>query len=299
MRAAVFLSLVVACSGTKTSPPARLGAPAAFDSQREDADDVVVAQVNGHPVWGSCVRAQAARGNKTRDAALHECIDFELLAQVANQRELATDRDVVLATRTALVSQLVAKDFEDGFTKPSDFGSLWEKAVERYSFLYRHPEFRGSTFIRIQVGEKAPPEEDAQAHAIAERIAAAVKDEKGLTPTHLLEIAQVVAGGKKLQAQSVPPKVYEGLVKPYADALYGLPEVGRATGPVRTQWGWDVILLTEIVEPAMATDAEMIEKMLPNVKQQYFPVWAAKVGHDLGVSVTRYKENIARLEEQP
>jgi hypothetical protein len=50
------------------------------------ADDVVVALAAGRPVYGSCVAAQAERGHLSRDAALRECIDFELMAQEAERR---------------------------------------------------------------------------------------------------------------------------------------------------------------------------------------------------------------------
>ena len=66
---------------------------------------------------------------------------------------------------------------------------------------------------------------------------------------------------------------------------------------MRTKWGWDVILYTEDVPPADASRDEIIAKMLPNVKQQYFAVWVAKVAHDLGVHVETFKDNIARLED--
>ena len=106
---------LVACSGDAQPPPTRAGPPAPMVAPQRDASDLVVAQVNGRPVWGSCVTDQARRG-RSRDVALRECVDFELMAQAAEQRGLGTDPGVIDATRTALVSELVAHAYEDGFT---------------------------------------------------------------------------------------------------------------------------------------------------------------------------------------
>src|SRR5688500_1194279 len=115
-----LLVFAIACGGSKSpSAPAPSGPPASFIAAPA-RDDVQVATVNGRPVWGSCVTGQGARG-ATRDEALAQCIDFELLAQAAEARGLAVDPDVVLATRTALVSQLVAREYEDKYDGPEDF----------------------------------------------------------------------------------------------------------------------------------------------------------------------------------
>src|SRR5262245_24622681 len=100
-----FLLVLVACGSSKApAPPTPTGPPAAW-LPTPAADDVQVATVNGKPVWGSCVTAQGAHAASKQDA-LKQCIDFELMAQAADARGLATDPDVALATRTALVSQL-------------------------------------------------------------------------------------------------------------------------------------------------------------------------------------------------
>ena len=79
----------VACSGSKAPPPPTPSGPAASLTATAAHDDVQVATVNGRPVRGSCVTEQAARG-ATRDDALKQCIDFELMAQVAEARPEAT-----------------------------------------------------------------------------------------------------------------------------------------------------------------------------------------------------------------
>src|SRR4051812_6195816 len=108
----VGLSAVAsACSTSAQAPPMPVGPPAPLVAPSRGADDVVVATVDGRPVWGSCVTVQATHAH-TKEVALEECIEFELMAQAAEKRGLATDPDVVDATRTALVNQLVAQAYE-------------------------------------------------------------------------------------------------------------------------------------------------------------------------------------------
>src|SRR5690348_1474463 len=129
MRALAVLLFVTACGGSSTSKPqaAASGPPAQMTATPATSDDVIVATVNGKPVYGSCVQAQAARG-ATRDVALQECIGFELLAQAA--QPFATDAEVIGETKRALVSQFIAREYEDKYNAPADFGAAWDKFVE-------------------------------------------------------------------------------------------------------------------------------------------------------------------------
>jgi hypothetical protein len=261
-----------------------------------DADDVIVAQVDGRPVWSSCVAAQARARGLSRDAALKECIDFELLAQAAERRQLASDHEVVVATRTALVNQVVAKEFEASYRRPEDFGDGWNRIAGKNLKHVDHEEYRGSTYVRVAVAEKASPAEETAAHELANRIAAAVDNEPGLMPSQFIDIAQKVADKAVIQHGDAPPYTPYGLEKAYADALFALPEVGRASPAVRTKWGWDIVLFTELVPPAHPSQEQIVHDLLPGVQQAYFPVWVNKIERTLGVHVEVDKDSSARLE---
>jgi len=115
------LLIVCGCSGSSApTQTVQSGPPASLIAMPTGAHDVVVAKVNGRPVYGACVTAQVTRG-ATKQQALEQCVDFELLAQLAES--FATDAEVIDATKTALVSTLVARDYEDKFTKPADFAA--------------------------------------------------------------------------------------------------------------------------------------------------------------------------------
>ncbi|HEX5064293.1 MAG TPA: peptidylprolyl isomerase [Kofleriaceae bacterium] len=298
MRRLVAIPMVLAaCSGSHTSPPpTRSGPPAPMIATTHD--DVQVATVEGRPVWGSCVTAQAARG-ATRDEALKQCIDFELMAIEAEKRGLTTDRDVVLATRTALVSDLVAREYEDKYNRPEEFGTYWSRSVDKNRGRFDHPEARGSVYVRIDVPKQATPEQDAAAKQIADDVYAALKDERGLMAPHVQEIATRVIGTRApLDIKTVQASLQHGqLDETYTGALFAIPEIGRVAPPVRTPWGWDVILLDSIVPAVHLSGEQLVTEALPDVKRSYFTHWVDKIASGLGLHAEIIDKNLPVLEK--
>jgi hypothetical protein len=272
------------------------------------ADDVAVAQVNGRPVWGSCVAAQVVREHVTRTQALEECVDFELLAQQADARGLARDPEVIERTHTALVGQLVATAYERGFTKPDEFGAAWDEFVKTTRILHklRHPEYRASTHVLVPVAKNAPPEVDAAAHALADQIAATVANERGLLGPHLIELAEHVTRLEPCRPGIQVPcqetlQLYPRwrLEAPYADALWAIPEIGRTAGPVRTSFGWDVLVWTDVQLAANPSADEITAGILAEIKPWYFARWVEQLGHDLGLHIARDPGADQLLEASP
>jgi len=298
MRALAIIGAVIAQIGCGSPRPVETtqGPPAPLIAPRASADDVVVASVNGKPVWGSCVTVQAARG-ANKQAALAQCIDFELLAQRAAAH--ASDADVREATHTAMVSELVAQAYEAGYTQPAQFGAFWGAAYKKGIFHLRHENYRASSYVRIPVPAGAPPAAEADAKAKAETIAAAVAHETGLMGPSLQELAQAAVPGTKLDHQDVPAYRAGGLDEAYAKALFAVKDIGRASGAVRTQWGWDVIAWTDDVPTADPPEADVDAALLPGIKVAYFGHWVDDLAKSLGVHVTLDNDNIAKLEDLP
>jgi hypothetical protein len=297
MRTLLALLACAACdSSAPRKVPAPSGPPAPLTATPATPDDPIVATVDGKPVYGSCVAIQAGRG-ATKAEALEQCIDFELLAQAA--AEYASDPEVALATRTALVSQLVVRDYEARYTRPADFGSYWDRAVALNKRRVEHGEARASAYVRIPVAATASPDEDARVRVIAEELARALSSERGLMAPHLDELARQIIGDRAtIDFAAVPPYLDEGgLVPEYARTLFAIPEVGRTSDAVRTKWGWDVILLTELFPAARPTSEEVVEKMLPDVKRSYFSVWAQEVTARLGLKIEIHEDNVSLLED--
>ncbi len=296
MRGLAVLLFVIACGGSSTSKPqvATSGPPAPMTATPATTDDPIVATVNGKPVYGSCVQAQAARG-AAKDVALQECISFELLAQAA--APFATDAEVIGETKRALVSQFIAREYEDKYNAPADFGPAWDKFVELNKLKVEHGEARASAYLRLTLPKKVTPEQEALAKSLAEELAKKLSPERGLTPPMLKDLGtQILAGRFKLDSEVVPPYLNNGgLEKTYADALFAIPEVGRTSGAIRTPWGWDIVLLSELIPAEKLSHEQVVEKFLPELKRSYFSVWARQVAR--AVSVKMFDENIPKLED--
>ena len=271
----LFLIAAACGGGGKQAPPAPVGPPAPLVAPAAGSDDVVVATVNGRPVWGSCVRVQRS---------LDDCVAFELMAQEAEKRGLAVDHDVALATRTALVSRFVADQYEDKLTRPSDFGGAWEKQVAPFLYRVDHDEVRASHYVRVQ-----DP-------ALAEQIATEAGKQAGWLPPMLDELADRLAAGRQIEKADVPFKMPVQLEDHYAKALFALPEVGRTSPVTKTPWGYDIILYSDVLPARHPSQDEIIKELLPPLKERYFSVWVHQIEVALGVKI---EENTRLLEELP
>lgn len=288
--------MLLAACGSQTTPVPTPTGPAAAMQEKAAPDDVVVATVNGKPVYGSCVTAQGKHA-RSKQEALDQCVAFELMAQEADARGIASDHEVSVATRTALVNELVALDYEDKYTKPSDFGALWDQFYRKNKIRYDHPEYRGSAYVRIDVKEGAPPAEEEAAKKLATEMAAALANERGLMATHLKEIAERVIGTRATVAYQVVPLFEHGGLDPnYADALFAIPAIGRTSSLVRTPWGWDVILFTEHLPEEHKPQDEIVTELLPEVKRAFFPQWSNQIVQRLGVKIEVVEKNLPKLE---
>jgi hypothetical protein len=317
MRAAV-VCMLVACGGGSTPPPARSGPAAQVVAPAAGADDAIVAEVAGRPVWGSCVAAQAAARHLDRAAALRECVDFELLAQAADARGLASDREVGEATRAALVNRLVELDFESRYRSPGDAPSQIDRVIQQNPLLMNRPERRASTYVRFETCGRATcikcrpgdqveplckgvvkppsPELDAEAHALADKVYAELGQATGLFPENLIDTATRLSAGAKvvLAHDDFKPEMRSGIVQPYRDALFGIPEVGRIAAPVHTTWGWDVILWSDVQPAKMYTRDEAAVEIFPELRRQLFLRWCDKLEKDHAVA-----KDYDQLEEAP
>lgn len=251
--------VLASCGGSSAPAPQTGGPPAAFVAVPA-AGDIQVASVDGRPVWGGCVADQISRWPElTRERALAQCIDLELLALAAEQKQLASDREVVDATRTALVRRLM-----DAFeAKYPDVDSMRTQIDEMFAKAgtSTRPELRSSTHILVGVPEHASGDVDAVARRTAEQIYQQLANQTGLFPVHLREaIAGVTAPtGVTIEIGDVPktPKANRNIAPEFIGALFAITEVGRAALVRSKQFGYHIILLTEL-EPAAPIEREQV-----------------------------------------
>jgi hypothetical protein len=296
MRWGVLAMLATAACGgspegprTASAPRISLVAPAA------GPDDVVVAQVDGRPVWSSCVVGQLQRGTPDRATALEECIAFELLAQEAEARGLAQVPEVVESTRAAMVNALVAT-FEERYRTPADLGERMTKVLDENDWRRHRPELRASTYVRIDVPKDATPDADATAQAVSAQIADALAGETGLLAPHLVTTAERIAAdaGATLSTENVRLMQLEALDPAYGTALFAIPEIGRVSPPVRTPWGWDVILWTDVLAAREQTREELAAEVFPDLRRSFFQVWVNQIIREQKVQIAI---DSAQLEE--
>lgn len=279
-RRLVLVLAVIGCGGS-SEPEPQAAAAWSIVQPASSADDVVVATVNGRPVWGSCVAAQG----KPPKVGLDDCIAFELMAQRAEAKGLGSDPNVLDAARTAMVSRVIATEFEDKVKTEADLHGAYDDEIQKRLYLMHQPELRASAYLRVPVAENAPAAEDEAAHALAQQLADPLRDETGLFAVTIDEVADRIAQGRKVEHQVVPARARDQLNKVYGDALFGIPDVGRIAGPVRTKWGWDVILWTEGWPPRERTRDEIVAEMFPELRRKYFLRWSVGVQRELGVKV--------------
>ncbi len=297
---------------------AACGAPKAPTSERDQASvqgalpsgplaataegpgDAVVATVAGLPVYASCVEHQAAAAAakvpagagataaQLRQQALEECLGFELLAQEAAARRLAAEPEVGEAHKRAAVSRFIEQEIDEkvrsAFQLPPAFTA---RVVEKNRWRLERVEYRSSMFVRFGVAETEPAggPADAAARAAAQRLADALREERGLYPDHVLAAAERVAQGQRFENANVGLMDAPRLAPPYADALFALPEIGRITAPVRSQWGWDVILFTGDLPPRKINAAQLADELFPDLRLAYFTAWSKSVGKAVPVEV--------------
>ena len=121
MRAVAAIVVAALGCGSPEAPPAAIDRPTPTATYDEDAADrEIVARVNGVPVFADCVARQSAAhppgsDDAVRQAALADCVDFELLAQV--QSNILGNCLCVLGDSMAMPIGSMLKKFRDEFER--------------------------------------------------------------------------------------------------------------------------------------------------------------------------------------
>jgi len=267
VRAELCIALAaLSCGGRAENKEA---APAArVEALRADpAGRTVVARVDGEPVYDDCVARQAAGGARDLRAALDDCIGFELLAQEALRRGYLDDPEVAEARRREMVRGLIGAEFTPTLDDPSDIPAadikwLWDTQLQS---SYNKPERRRATYCRVGVKKKTPRggERDMKAKAYAEQIHRAMQGLR-FTPELLALTCNLASGGRKVKTTTTETEPfaesggYAGgrYAREFAAAAFSVDQVGHVSQPTRTEWGWDIVLLTDIRPPESTSFAE-------------------------------------------
>jgi hypothetical protein len=286
-RAAIVVLGLVACGGGGDHAPAPARAAALGGELRDPgagSGDVIVATVDGRPVWGSCVAGHVRARGVSVDQALTDCIELELLAAAAVARGVADRVDTRRELVSALVDGYVGEAFEDTYTSAAALPpSIVEQAVQSNAYQLDRPEERTVVYARAKFAEDnkapAPPvgsPTDLAAKAFAEEIYAGVRGQTDLFPEDLFAAARAVAGDRRYHLGDRPftaPR-HGVAVEEFSAAMFEIPAIGQVSPPTRTPWGWDVILLVDVHPPVKRTRDELVAEMFPGMRRAFFDqVW--------------------------
>src|SRR5262249_42544669 len=144
---------------------------------------------------------------------------------------------------------MLRREFEPSFDGPEDIpvadvDAIWKNpTVHRY---FDHLEVRRVAYVRALVAKNATAEEDARAHQVATDFWTAAKAARPADAKAFFDLAK----GRKLDAKrdQVFPAMLDGSTDAvFAKAAFAIPGLRELGPPTRTQWGWDVQLLVEII----------------------------------------------------
>lgn len=275
--ALVLLATAAACGGDATRPPAT--APPDLRALPASADDPVVARVDGRPVYGSCVAAQAAGRGVDRATALDDCVNLELLAGAALARGLDRDPDVAAAGRDAAANRFVELEFARRYRSFDDLpASIQAQIVDDSKDRSGGFEMRRSYFARVQV-DKADfgQARDRAALALVEAAYAQLRDRRDLFRGDVAAAVRAAAAADPSftveAAAASPTRADFGLNEHYRAGLFKVPEVGMVSPPVRTPWGWDLILFEEVRQIPAVDHAALHAKAFPEARRALFEHW--------------------------
>lgn len=222
----------------------------------------VISTVDGHPITVADVQAAARAAGVSPRVALQRLQDEELLAAAAARAGIG-ETEGRRAARQAAVQRLLAEEVEAAVgpdaVDPAAIEAAFEESLERFE----RPERRSSVHLLARIPEDAPPGAEAEAEAwIAARhreIAEAPDAEAAV-----LAYQTRPPGDRTFEvlAESVPALPRDGAADPaYLRALFSPEAEGLVDAPVRTSFGWHVVVVTEIEPRWEATREEALETL--------------------------------------
>jgi PPIC-type PPIASE domain len=309
--AAVTLVVLGACGGKK---PAHAPAPASHAARehwtgtlapRPSAEAVAVAEVNGDTIWDVDVARHAGARHLDARAALDELIELQLLAQEAERRDLADDPEVVEARQQARTRALLRLDFEPGYKRPedvpqADLDTAWSNP--RIYLRFNHPLYHQVRFLRVEAGKDATAAQIEDARQKAEAIRAAVA---AAHPASKEEFAQVASEkatelGAKF-AVSDHNATERGTVKVFLDAAMALHQPGDLSPVTRTDWGWDLLYLYNVIPEVHKSQEQAAPELRTLIfdesRRRAFLGWTDRLVHS--AHVVRHDELLREDQTTP
>jgi hypothetical protein len=173
-------------------------------------------------------------------------------------------------------------------------------AVERQGPLLAQPHRRSGVYVRASLARDVAPgsPEDLKARALIEAIHAALADRKDLFPDDLFETGQRIAAARgttvDFERQPYPTAIDRDADPVWRKALFAVPTIGRITPPVRSSFGWEVILWVDDIPATNQGPGDVAAALFPDLRRAYFKPWTNRFAKTMNIQV--HAEQLQQLE---
>ena len=248
----ILLWLTVGACGTEPrerQPPRR-------DEQRAHPreiagspdDPTVLATAVGTTITVGEVVALAREAELTPRGALDRLIGEALLAKEAERRGYGARPEVAAAAQRAAVRAWLTAEVERAVPESSVTEQEVATTYQAQRARFSRPEARTAVHVLLPLAPDADEARVAAAHRLTARVVAELQ---AVGPEAVLARYSAdplgVSGAFHVTAERVPELVRGGAFDPaFLEAVFALSAPGVVPAPVRTQFGWHAIALTEI-----------------------------------------------------
>jgi hypothetical protein len=237
------------------------------------ADDVVVATVDGRPIYAAAIAAQARARGVDAKTALAELVDAEALAGEAHRRSLDRALDVRLATKGALARRYLQVTFEHDVTPADVPADRVRRAYVRNQSQLNHEQYIDVLHILVPVGEKPTAQHKEEARVLAEHLAA---EGRKLAQADFMKLSdETFWNGQPLpKAEELLTEKDGWTQKSFSYGAFERLHKRGDTTVVETSFGWHALYMIGF-KPAVHTPIEAVEKQL---RQGLFDSEVQKLG---------------------
>jgi hypothetical protein len=291
-RAVLILAITGACGGGRVdgvaAPSSQTAAGESFTgslSPRPSPEAFAVAEVDGDTIWDVDVARYAREHSVDARTALDELVGLTLLAQEAARRGLADDPEVAEARQRERVRLFIAREFASRFKGPEDVPEEQLQAAWKHRPVYlyfNHELYHRVRYARVPVGSGASEAEWAAARLVAEdlrRHLVAARPASKEAFSDALTAWKAEHETQPIEVNDFPASQGDDTAASFRAIAFSLDTVGQISPPGRTEWGWDVLFLYEILAKRSTSfeDAkpELRQKLFDSSQQQGFLDWVA------------------------